>query len=218
MVKLILKKQINSRTRHRLILLSVFTFTFFILVSQIFENELIPFDSGIYYFISSGSSAGMTTIMKGLSDCGSFYVFIPLCVFFVLLFYIRRQSWYFGIMIPINLIAVSLLNILLKLIFQRPRPDVLRLVYSCGYSFPSGHAMISAAFYGYLLYLSMLFLKKPWKQVISFFLVLLISLIGVSRIYLGVHYASDVIGGLLAGFGWLILFVALSEIYYKNYD
>lgn len=213
MKKWIFKKQNSSRTRLRVILLAVFAFTFLVLASGLSAHALTPLDAGIYRFLASGSSDGLTAVMRGLSVCGSLYAFIPICAFFTLLFAIRRRGRYYGVMIPVNLIAVSLLNILLKLIFQRPRPDVLRLSYTYGYSFPSGHAMISAAFYGYLIYLSILWLKKPWKQAVTVSLLLLIGLIGVSRIYLGVHYASDVVGGLLAGCGWLILFITLSEAF-----
>jgi undecaprenyl-diphosphatase len=85
------------------------------------------------------------------------------------------------------------------------------LVDVSGFSFPSGHAMISSAFYGYMIYLVVIRLKTRIKYLLAGLLGLLVLAIGVSRIYLGVHYASDVLVGFAAGFAWLILFIRLSE-------
>lgn len=87
----------------------------------------------------------------------------------------------------------------------------MRLVDISGYSFPSGHSMIGTAFYGYLAYLCAILMKKPWKALLPSLLLLLVLLIGYSRIYLGVHFASDVAAGLSAGFCWVAAFVLLTR-------
>lgn len=114
------------------------------------------------------------------------------------------------VIIPINLLASALINnILLKLIFKRERP-IDMLVQEKGYSFPSGHSFVAVAFYGFLIYL---IINSNWnkkvKIVSSLFLTVLILLIGISRIYLGVHYPSDVTAGFIGGTIYLIIFIEI---------
>lgn len=114
------------------------------------------------------------------------------------------------VIIPINLLASALINnILLKLIFRRERP-IDMLVQEKGYSFPSGHSFVAVAFYGFLIYL---IINSNWnkkvKIVSSLFLTVLILLIGISRIYLGVHYPSDVTAGFIGGTIYLIIFIEI---------
>lgn len=96
------------------------------------------------------------------------------------------------------LLISTLLMILLKLLFARNRPDILRLIPITGYSFPSGHSIFSVAFYGYLF---TYYLEQHSRKTVFLFLTLTIILgIGFSRIYLGVHYFSDVLAGYSLGF------------------
>lgn len=195
------------------------TLTAFILfTSELMENELSPLDSRVYGYLSKLITEDMTDLMKIISNMGSVITLVVATVLLLLWLWKKRKYRFYAIMAVVNLIIVSLLNILFKSIFHRVRPDILRLVQASGYSFPSGHSMISAAFYGYLIYLCVLFVKKPWKQLLSCVLLALVFMIGVSRIYLGVHYASDVIGGFLAGFSWLIMFITLIQTYDKRQD
>ena len=100
-----------------------------------------------------------------------------------------------GISIFSNLVIITILNQLLKRILQRPRPTEYRIIEETGYSFPSGHSMISMAFYGYLIYLIYKYVKNKYIKWTSIILLsILICSIGISRIYLGVHYTSDVLG------------------------
>ena len=112
-------------------------------------------------------------------------------------------------MIALNLAIVSVLNEAFKVIFHRERPDILRLVEAGGFSFPSGHSMISMSFYGFIAYLFYANMKSRWKYLIISMFSVIILLIGISRIYLGVHYASDVLAGFSAGLTWLAIFVML---------
>ncbi len=129
-----------------------------------------------------------------------------MCVILTVLF--RKKRW--GNYIFINLVVIFLSNQLLKNIVARPRPEGFRLVEESGYSFPSGHSMVSMAFYGFFVYLIFKKVKNPYLKwssmiVISF----IITAIGLSRIYLGVHYASDVIAGFCISISYLILFMNL---------
>jgi undecaprenyl-diphosphatase len=95
--------------------------------------------------------------------------------------------------------------LLLKSSIQRTRPDNPLLQAVNGYSFPSGHALMSVIFYGLLIYIAWHEIKIRWlSRSISILLALLILFISFSRIYLRVHYASDVIAGLSVGFIWLV--------------
>ena len=108
-----------------------------------------------------------------------------------------------------NLAIVTGLNQLLKRILQRPRPTEFRIVEETGYSFPSGHSMVSMAFYGYLIYLIYKYVKNKYiKWSLICLLSFLVILIGTSRIYLGVHYTSDVLGGFLISISYLVIYIS----------
>ena len=116
-----------------------------------------------------------------------------------------------------NIVIITILNQLLKRILRRPRPTEFRIVEETGYSFPSGHSITSMVFYGYLVYLTYKYINnKKIKIPLIIFLVLLIPTIGLSRIYLGVHYASDVLCGFLLGIIYLILFISISKKYLEK--
>lgn len=111
------------------------------------------------------------------------------------------------IAIALNIIIEPILNTILKNIFVRPRPMGYRLIEETGYSFPSGHSMASMAFYGLLIYLIYKNVKNKYlKWTLILVLSVLIILIGFSRIYLGVHYTSDVLGGFLISLSYLIIY------------
>ena len=119
-----------------------------------------------------------------------------------------------AIMCDILTIVSVCTNTILKYIFIRERPDVLRLIKQGGYSFPSGHSMVSVMLYGYLLYLVRNKIKdKKLKIVLEILLGMLILSICASRIYVGVHYASDVFGGIVIGLALLILIILLDKKY-----
>lgn len=106
------------------------------------------------------------------------------------------------------LIIDALIIEILKKIFRRERPNIKRLVYEKGYSFPSGHTTSATCFYGFIIFLvSISGFSLSLKIILGVVLVLFILTIGYSRIYLGVHYFSDVIGGLLVGSLYLITFI-----------
>jgi undecaprenyl-diphosphatase len=102
----------------------------------------------------------------------------------------------------------------LKELFGRPRPPGEHLTYAAGFSFPSGHAMVSTAFYGFLAYLLLMNLPGRWGQWCSGVLIILIILIGISRVYLNVHFASDVLAGFILG--GLLVFV-FARLYHYLY-
>ena len=139
----------------------------------------------------------------------------PYClvILSILLFVVFTNKKY-GLLSLGNLIFIALLNQGLKLFFSRERPSDLMLINEKGFSFPSGHAMVSAAFYGVLIYLIWKTnISKNKKIVLTIILSMLIFLIGISRIYLGVHYASDVVGGFALSLSYVIIVTALIDYY-----
>lgn len=161
-------------------------------------------DETIYNLIFKLFSTPTTFIMTFISHLGSATILILLCI----IFYILLKDKKLALIISLNLIIVHVLNVIIKMIIARPRPDMLRLVYETGYSFPSGHAMVATGFYGFLIYIANKKIKnKALRRCITILLTLLIFLIGISRIYLGVHYATDIIGAFIIGIIYLVIFI-----------
>lgn len=161
-------------------------------------------DETIYNLIFKLFSTPTTFIMTFISHLGSATILILICI----ILYILLKDKKMALIIMLNLAIVYLLNVIIKMIIARPRPDILRLVYETGYSFPSGHAMVATGFYGFLIYIANKKIKnKALRRCITFLLTLLIFLIGISRIYLGVHYATDIIGAFMIGIIYLVIFI-----------
>ncbi|MEA3319245.1 MAG: phosphatase PAP2 family protein [Bacillota bacterium] len=143
------------------------------------------------------------------SYIGSKLFFYPALVVMTL-FILFKRKWYLGLFLWANLVGVRMLNTLLKTIFSRDRPDLDHIVEAGYYSFPSGHSMNSMAFYGAITFLCYLLIKKSWlRNTLMIFCLFLIGLIGLSRIYLGVHYPLDVLGGFLMGASWQLFIMGV---------
>ncbi len=167
-------------------------------------NTINTLDNKIYELLIKMLSPETTAVMIFISFLGSAITLIILIVAFLLL--IKNKKY--PKLIALNLIFVFILNRILKFIIARPRPERLRLVLEDGYSFPSGHSMVAFGFYGFLIYLIYKnFENKKIKYTLIVFLALLILLIGISRVYLGVHYVTDVIAGFIFAFLYLVVFV-----------
>lgn len=174
-------------------------------------NIINIIDTRFYELLFKLINMQTTKIMMFISWLGSATILITIAV---LSFYIlknKKNSLY----ISINLISVFLLNRILKYIIARPRPNVLPIVTEKGFSFPSGHAMVALGFYGFLIYLIFKNMKnKMIRNILIISLSILIFLIGISRIYLGVHYTTDILGAYLIGLIYMFLFI--KYIYIKR--
>ncbi|WP_170827235.1 phosphatase PAP2 family protein [Arcticibacter eurypsychrophilus] len=179
---------------------------FFILVKLVLIDHNQAFDQTICQFIEPYSNATTTRIMAAITELGGTRFMLPANILLILYFlFIRKHRWY---SIKIGAIALSsvLMMHLLKLIFNRPRPLIPLLEPAIGLSFPSGHAMTSVTFFGLLIYfVHGHTVNKIVRILLICLLVALILLIGISRIYLRVHYPSDVLAGYCMGVVWLIL-------------
>lgn len=187
-----------------------------IIVMDLLQQKIIEKDMFIYNFIATHFISDFSLpIVKFITNLGS-ATFIVLSSILLLLTIKNKLT---GLIIFLNSALCGALNQILKMIVQRPRPVGYRLIEESGYSFPSGHSMVSAAFYGFLIYLVYKNIKNKYvKYIIITILSLLVLCIGISRIYLGVHYASDVLAGFLISICYLIIFISIinNKILEKN--
>lgn len=179
----------------RKISIIVLTILFIIILILIKTNNLVCFDNYIYNIITIKTTNLLTLFYKIFTFLGSTLFIVSLCIFFLILFIILKKKNY-GLIIAITLIISTIINNLIKFIVNRKRPLVNALVVEKSSSFPSGHTMASVAMNGILIYLIWKSkLNKKLKIIISLFLSIISLLVMISRIYLGVHFATDVIGG-----------------------
>ena len=202
----------------RWMLLFICLIGFLALAEDVFNKEIMNGDIVGYDIVSKLFKFNVSTpIAKFMTNFGGAIFVISLTT--ILFFVIKDKK--IGISIITNLGIVTILNQIIKFIMQRPRPTEFRIIEETGYSFPSGHSMVSLAFYGYLIYLIYKYINnKHLKRTLIIILSVLICIIGVSRIYLGVHYTSDVLGGFLISFAYLIIYIELVNkfVLEKNKD
>lgn len=179
---------------------------FLALAENVFNKEIMNGDIIGYKLISTFLiSDFVTPIAKFITNFGG-EIFLSIATVMLFL-HIKNKK--IGLSIISNIVIITILNQLLKRILQRPRPTEFRIVEETGYSFPSGHSMVSMAFYGYLIYLIYRYIKNKYvKWILITILSILICLIGISRIYLGVHYTSDVLGGFLLSISYLVIYIS----------
>ncbi|MFB7637922.1 phosphatase PAP2 family protein [Peribacillus butanolivorans] len=184
----------------------IFLIGFSIMAFTISAYEFLNFDKTVISFVQGLESPFLTTIMKGFTFIGSSISIIILSL--LVLFYLYKVLKHRLELVLFSAVMVgsALLNLILKLFFQRARPDLHRLIEIGGYSFPSGHAMNAFTLYGILTFLLWRHISTMWgRTLLILFSVMMILTIGISRIYLGVHYPSDIIGGYLASGCWLAI-------------
>lgn len=205
-----MKEKILNAKNFKWIILFICLLMFIAILEDVFEKEIMKLDILGYGLISTIISENITPIAILITNFGGAITLIGLTIIFLLIMKNKKMSF----SILLNLVIVTFLNIFLKNIIQRPRPDDFRLINETGYSFPSGHSMISMAYYGYLIYLIFKFVKnKKLKTFLITFLCILILTIGLSRIYLGVHYTSDVIAGFVLSVSYLIIYTSIIKKY-----
>ncbi|HEY2493501.1 MAG TPA: phosphatase PAP2 family protein [Paenibacillus sp.] len=169
-------------------------------------NRVTFFDNPIISFIQGLESPAWTGVMKWFTTVGSagVMIIISICTLFILYVVFKHRQeliLFFAVVL-----GSQFLNIMLKNIFKRIRPDLHRLIEIEGFSFPSGHSMAAFSFYGILTYLMWRHTRPRVARIILLTCsASMILLIGVSRVYLGVHYPSDIIGGYLASSAWILI-------------
>ncbi len=190
------------------IIISVFIslaslYLFLELGEEVLDKDILLIDSLVTNFIYSFRSPLLNQVMMFFTSLGNGLALISMSIITILYIGAVRKkdvAIYLGI-----LCSGAILNIILKFLYQRPRPENFPLIHENSLSFPSAHAMNSFVFFAALSYF--IFRETNNKNVtliISAISLFIVGLIGISRIYLGVHYPSDVLGGFIAGFLWFI--------------
>lgn len=187
-------------------------------VNMVFIKKTTTFDENVFSFVGKHVTDTRTSIMVFISFLGKHTFLVPANLVLLAYFFFMKNRRFSVRVAALALSSLSLM-FLLKLSFQRVRPEIPLLKQVSGFSFPSGHALMSVAFYGLLIYITWHEIKnRTLRNILITFWFLLIILIGFSRIYLRVHYASDVIAGFAVGFGWLVLSLwAIDKIEKKRF-
>lgn len=180
----------------------------------IIKEELIIDKLAYDILVTKLRNPFLTSVMKLVTKLSNTSVIISLSMIFIIYFYYIIKKKKISFLIVVNLVFIVFLNQILKLIFKRDRPIGFRIIEMSGYSFPSGHAMVSMAFYGLFIYIIHHFVKnKKLKTILITLNVIIIILIGISRVYLGVHYLSDVV----TGYSISIIYLLILTKYLNKY-
>ena len=162
-----------------------------------------PIDLAIFEKIKPSISPVKNRIMLFITFLGKHQFLIPANLLLIFYFAVKHQNWFYISIITIALSSLVLM-FLLKYLFHRKLPLSPLLKAARGLSFPSGHAIMSVTFYGLLMYILLHSIDIDWiRWLVAVLLLLLIIVIGYSRVYLRVHYASDVLAGFIIGLLWL---------------
>lgn len=180
-----------------------------------FYPPLSVFDENIVMFwhkiaLAHTNSISISLLITSLGSENMLYI-----SFWVLVLFTFLKKYKEGLLIALIVESNEILSTATKTIFFRARPPVeLHLYPITGYSFPSGHSLMSMCFYGILIYFAAIFIKNIYLRLTSIILLsLTIISVGFSRVYLAVHWPSDVLGGFLLGLFWISFWI----IIYKRY-
>jgi undecaprenyl-diphosphatase len=174
------------------------------MAEEVLEAGTIRFDNSIRAAVHQRASPALTVFMRAITLLGSMEVLLPI-VLIVVAFLLVRRKRYEAIVLSVTMAGGVILNMVLKLSFHRARPDpFFDLATPASYAFPSGHALLALCFYGVMARISSDSLNsRELRWMVWIGAVCLILLIGLSRIYLGVHHASDVLAGYAAAIVWI---------------
>jgi membrane-associated phospholipid phosphatase len=170
------------------------------LAEDVVEKKKFAFDQEMLYFIHGGSSTVMDRLMAAITQAGSGIVLAISCAIAVLLL-LRQRGRVAALYVVISFSGAALLNQLCKHIFARTRPDLwISALPETSFSFPSGHAINSMAMCGALIVVSW---SSRWRGLVLACSAVFVPLVGVSRLYWGVHYPSDILAGWACAIAWI---------------
>ncbi|SDX60608.1 phosphatase PAP2 family protein [Paenibacillus sp. CF384] len=174
------------------------------------RDKLKPFDETIIAAVQGQENDGLTSIAKVFNKIGSTSTMIPIVLIVaVLLFFVFKHRKELVLLLG-GMLGSTLLNELLKPMYERDRPNIHRLVEQHGFSYPSGNAMAAFTFYVLITYLLWRHIRlRRWRLALLCFSAAMIMIMGVSRIYLGVHYPSDILAGFWLSACWVALCIRL---------
>ncbi|MBU2928820.1 phosphatase PAP2 family protein [Winogradskyella psychrotolerans] len=189
------------------------TYVFIELTRNLKTTTLAQFDTTITDYILTQRNPPLTKYFIVITDIGDVYGYLFVFTLCSLAFILILKKWTYAVQLIVVICLALSSNSILKKLINRSRPELEHLVTIETLSYPSGHAMTAMAFYGFLIYL---FYQFKINLIVKLLLILLFSFlivsIGISRIYLGVHFPSDIVGGYIAGFIWVILCALIFNI------
>jgi membrane-associated phospholipid phosphatase len=203
-MKLLQKRSIDRMTTTGLILLTGLTW----LGQEVLERESLPIDPPLLLQIHQWANPVLDQVMLGITRLADPEV-VVVVVAITLGWLVQRRQWRSAVMLLFACLGTLIINQAMKLTFARPRPLLWpRLIQETSYGFPSGHALGSIVLYGFLAYL---LVRRYPGQARSIYGIAagLISAIGFSRLYLGVHYPTDVLAGYAVGLLWLMICIVM---------
>ncbi|WP_133687570.1 phosphatase PAP2 family protein [Maribacter spongiicola] len=186
----------------------------FIELTDTLKTETLAYyDTAITDYVISHRSPSLTSYFKFMTNIGDTYGYLIVLSIFLLVSLIVFKRWKYVVQATLVLALATVSNMMLKRFIDRARPGIEHLVSVETLSYPSGHAMSAMAFYGFLIFLVTKFnIQKVMKYVLIIVLITIILSIGISRIYLGVHFPSDIAGGFIAGFIWVVFCVLVFDL------
>ena len=187
-------------------------FLFIQLADEVRDRETLPIDEAILRMVNESSSPFLDSFVVGFTQLGDILGVFVLTLGIALLLWIRSKQRSAAVIV-VGVAGAGLLNVLLKTVFQRDRPELWeRIITENSYSFPSGHAMASSA-----LAISMIVVFWPtrWRWLVTMVSLTYMVGIGLTRLYLGVHYPTDVIAGWIVSGAWIALVMIIVR-YHKR--
>jgi membrane-associated phospholipid phosphatase len=179
---------------------------FVALADEVHEGDTLAFDQAVLQAIHARSSDFWNSFFLVATEFGGVIGVAAIAIAFTAWFLFKKH-YKRALVIILGVGGAALLNLFLKFIFERPRPDLWeQLIIETSFSFPSGHAMASAALACCVI---VLFWNTRWRLLATSLAVLYVVLIGFSRLYLGVHYPTDVIAGWLVSGAWVAIIVSI---------
>jgi undecaprenyl-diphosphatase len=199
-----------------LVLAAIGTALFVALAAEVREGETQRFDEAVIRWMGAHHSPTMDAVMLEITALGTGTVVLMIVAVAALFLVLTRQK-YSAILLLASSFGGLALNGVLKLGFNRPRPSIfVTTVQTVSSSFPSGHAMSAAIVYPTVAYLAARLHKRRWARwLVMTAALIVIALISFSRMYLGVHYPSDVVAGVVIGLGWAGFCMATLEAIQK---
>jgi undecaprenyl-diphosphatase len=183
------------------------------LTNTLTSDTVANYDRRITEFVISYRTPELNKILQFITNLGDLYGYIVITTICSIFFYFKFKNWHYVVQLVFVIIISGLSNLALKEVINRARPTAEHLVSVQTLSYPSGHAMSATAFYGFLIYLCyFLKINKFLKISLIFVCSFLIVGIGISRIYLGVHFPSDIAGGMIAGTIWVMFCILIFNI------
>jgi undecaprenyl-diphosphatase len=176
-------------------------YLFAALADEVMEQQTLQIDTAVLMTLRAVQSPALDWAAYVVSALGSEVLAVLMVLLLGVLAWQRRWGAAVGLLLTV--VGAQMLNNVLKDWFHRTRPAPLEgLIPAQAFSFPSGHAMVAAAFYLFVGYLAWRILSGKVRIVCTVVLIAVALLIGLSRLYLGVHYLTDVVAGYIAGFAW----------------